>query len=92
MTPADIQRVAKKYLTADNRTVADFDPQPLPAGAAPPPPPVVDNFGSAKPVTDPRQKAVLAALDKEFNATTQDGRRRPSRPSRPASSCRTAWS
>ena len=70
VTPADVQRVAKQYLTADNRTVAYFDPQPLPAGAPPPPPPVVDNFGATKPVTDPHQKAVLDALDKEFNATT----------------------
>ena len=71
VTPADVQRVAKQYLTVDNRTVAAFDPQPLPPGAAPPPPPVVDNFGSSKPVTDPRQKAVLAALDKSFNGPTQ---------------------
>ncbi len=70
VTPADIQRVAKAYLTADNRTVAYFDPQPLPPGATPPPPPVTDNFGSAKPVTDPRQKATLAALDKEFNSVS----------------------
>ena len=70
VTPADIQRVAKTYLTADNRTVAYFDPQPLPPGAAPPPPPVTDNFGAAKPVTDPKQKATLAALDKEFNSVS----------------------
>jgi len=70
VTPADVQRIAKRYLTADNRTVAAFDPQPLPPGAAPPPPPVMDNFGAAKPVTDPRQKAVLAALDKTFNGAT----------------------
>ena len=37
VTPADIQRVAKAYLTADNRTVAYFDPQPLPPGAGPAP-------------------------------------------------------
>ncbi len=83
VTPADVQRVAKRYLTADNRTVAAFDPQPLPPGATPPPPPVVDNFGSAKPVTDPRQKAVLAALDKTFNgrsATAKPGQTaRPTR-------------
>ncbi len=70
VTPADIQRVANAYLTADNRTVAYFDPQPLPPGQAPPPPPVTDNFGAAQPVTDPRQKAVLAALDKKFNSDT----------------------
>ena len=69
ITPADVQRVAKQYLTADNRTVAYFEPQPLPVGANPPPPPVTDNFGSSKPVTDPRQKAILAALDRKFNAT-----------------------
>ena len=71
ITPADIQRVAKQWLTADNRTVALFEPQPLPPGAAPPPPPVVDNFGSTKPVTDPKQKALLAALDKEYNSATK---------------------
>ena len=67
VTPADIQRVAKQYLTQTNRTVAFFEPQALPPGSAPPPLPVTDNFGSSKPVTDPRQKALLAALDKKFN-------------------------
>ncbi len=71
VTPADIQRVAQKYLTADNRTVATFEPQPTPPGAPPPPPPVVDNFGAAKPVTDPKQKALLAALDKKFNTAVK---------------------
>ncbi len=70
VTAADIQRAAKQYFAADNRTVAFFDPQPVPAGAPPPPPPVTDNFGSAKPVTDPRQKALLARLDKEFNSVS----------------------
>ena len=70
VTPADIQRVAKEYLTVDNRTVAYFDPQPLPPGQAPPPPPVTDNFGAAKPVADPRQKALLDALDKKFNSVS----------------------
>lgn len=83
VTPADIQRVAKQYLTSDNRTVAAFDPQPLPPGATPPPPPVTDNFGAAKPVTDPRQKALLAALDKKFNrvgaATTPAQHAKPTR-------------
>ncbi len=68
VTPADIQRVAKQYLIADNRTVAYFDPQPLPPGQTPPPPPVTDNFGAAQPVTDPKQKALLTALDKKFNS------------------------
>ena len=68
VTPADIQRVAKQYLIPENRTVAYFDPQPLPPGAAPPPPPVTDNFGAAQPVTDPKQKATLAALDKKYNS------------------------
>ena len=70
VTAADIQRAAKTYFTAENRTVAYFDPQPVPPGAAPPPPPVTDNFGAAKPVTDPRQKALLANLDKEFNTVS----------------------
>ena len=77
VTPADVQRVAKQYLTVDNRTVAAFDPQPLPPGATPPPPPVVDNFGSSKPVTDPRQKAVLAALDKTFNGPSAAAKASP---------------
>jgi len=71
VTPADIQRVANQYLTQTNRTVAYFEPQPLPPGATPPPPPVADNFGSTKPVTDPRQKALLDALDKKFNGVTK---------------------
>ena len=71
VTPADIQRVAQKYLTADNRTVAIFEPQPTPPGAPPPPPPVVDNFGASKPVTDPKQKALLEALDKKFNTAVK---------------------
>ena len=74
VTPADIQRVAKQYLVADNRTVAYFDPQPLPPGQTPPPPPVTDNFGAAKPVTDPKQKATLAALDKKFNSVSTAAR------------------
>ena len=71
VTPADVQRVAKQYLTQTNRTVAYFEPQPVPPGTAPPPPPVADNFGSSKPVTDPRQKAILVALDKKFNGVTK---------------------
>ena len=38
VTPADVQRVAQKYLTADNRTVGYFEPLPLAPGQAPPPP------------------------------------------------------
>ena len=67
VTPADIQRVAQQYFTIDKRTVASFSPQPLPPGAAPPPPAGEKNFGAAPPVTDPRQKKLLAALDTEFN-------------------------
>ena len=77
VTPADVQRVARQYLTTDNRTVAAFDPQPLPPGATPPPPPVVDNFGAVRPVTDPRQKAILAALDKTFNTASATARPAP---------------
>jgi len=71
VTATDIQRVAKQYLTQDNRTVAIFEPQPLPPGATPPPPPTVDNFGSSKPVTDAHQKAILDALDKKYNSATK---------------------
>ena len=67
VTPADIQRVAAKYLTEDNRTVATFEPQPLPPGASPPPPPIVNNFGAAAATATPVQKDTLAALDKQFN-------------------------
>ncbi len=72
VTPADVQRVAAQYFTPENRTVAYFDPQPLPPGAAPPPPPGEKNFGAMPPVTDPKQKAVLTALDKEYNAATRN--------------------
>jgi zinc protease len=68
VTPADIQRVAQTYFTIDNRTVATFEPQPLPAGAAPSSSRVVDNFGAVAPVTSPTQKATLAELDKKFNS------------------------
>jgi zinc protease len=34
ITPAQIQAVARKYLTTDHLTVAELDPQPL-AGDAP---------------------------------------------------------
>jgi zinc protease len=67
VTAADIQRVAKQYLIESNRTVAAFEPQPLPPGQNAPPPASADNFGAAPPVTDPRQKAILAALDKRYN-------------------------
>ena len=67
VTPADIQSAARKYFTPDNRTVASFEPQPLPPGQAPPPPRGEKNFGASAPVTDPKQKAVLAALDRKFN-------------------------
>lgn len=71
VTAADVQRVAQKYFTTENRTVAFFEPQPLPPGESLPPPPGEKNFGAAAPVTDPRQKAVLAALDKKFNIGTR---------------------
>jgi len=83
VTPQDVQAVAKAYFTPDNRTVATFEPQPLPAGQTLPPPPGEKNFGAAAPVTDPKQKAVLAALDKKFHlqsaATAQAKRPEPKR-------------
>jgi zinc protease len=68
VTAEDIQNAASTYLTQDNRTVAIYDPLPLPPGEAPPAPASEKNFGAAPPVTDPHQKAVLAKLDKEFNS------------------------
>ena len=76
VTADDIKRVALQYFVADNRTVATFEPQPLPPGQSPPPPAGADNFGVAPPVTDPRQKAILAALDKKFNSSA--GKQAPS--------------
>jgi zinc protease len=70
VTADDILRVAKELFTPENRTVASFEPQPLPPGEAPPPPPGEKNFGAMPPITDPKQKAVLAALDKKYNAAT----------------------
>jgi zinc protease len=70
VTAADIQRVASQYFISDNCTVAAFEPQPLPAGAAPPQAPGEKNFGAMPPITNPKQKAVLAALDKKYNAAT----------------------
>ena len=67
ITPADIVSAAQKYLTVDNRTVAIFDPLPLPPGASLGQAGEKD-FGAAPPITDPRQKAIIAALDKKFNS------------------------
>ena len=76
VTAEDIKRVALKYLISDNCTVATFEPQPLPPGESAPPPHGSDNFGDAPPVTDPKQKALLAALDKKFNSSA--GKQAPS--------------
>ncbi len=77
------QRVAQAYFTVDNRTVATFEPLPLPPGQTLPPPPGEKNFGASVPVTDPRQRAVLAALDKTYHlksaATTEAKRPAPRR-------------
>ncbi|GBD27716.1 putative zinc protease [bacterium HR30] len=42
VTPEDIQRVAREYLVADNRTVATLEPLPLPPGKRPPRPEAFD--------------------------------------------------
>jgi len=68
VTPADIMAAAQKYLTVDNRTVAIFDPLPLPPGSPPLGQAGEKDFGAAPPITDPRQKAIIAALDKKFNS------------------------
>ena len=82
VTAADVQRVARKYLIATNRTIATFDPQPLPPGSAGTPPPVVDNFGATAPVTDPHQKAVLAGLEKKYSVTAKPSVVKPVLPTR----------
>lgn len=66
-TPADIQRVATEYFTADNRTVAIFEPQPIPPGTTLAPPPSGEHFGAIVPITSPAQKAMLADLSREFS-------------------------
>jgi zinc protease len=68
ITAADIQAAAQKYLIANNRCVAIYDPTPLPPGAPPPAQAGEKDFGAAPPITDPRQKAIIAALDKKFNS------------------------
>jgi zinc protease len=68
VTPTDVQRVAKTYFVTENSTVATFEPQPIPAGEPPPPPAGEKNFGAVPPITDPKQKAMLDALDRRFNS------------------------
>ena len=68
VTAADIRNAAKKYFTDDNSTVATFDPLPIPPGTTLAGAAGEKNFGAAPPVTDPKQKAILASLDKKFNA------------------------
>jgi zinc protease len=83
VTPADIQAAAQKYLTVDNRTIATFDPLPLAPGAPPPGQAGEKDFGAAPPITDPRQKAIIGALDKKFNSgfstTTASQRPKPTK-------------
>lgn len=69
-TAADIQRVAREYFTADNRTVASFEPQPIPPGQTLGPPPSAEHFGAIVPITNPAQKAMLAELSRRFNSST----------------------
>lgn len=69
-TPADIQRVAKEYFTLDNRTVASFEPQPIPPGGTLGPPPSGEHFGVVAPITNPAQKAMLSELNHQFNSST----------------------
>ncbi len=78
VTPADVQRVAQKYLTADNRTVGYFEPLPLAPGQAPPP--TDGGGGGASPVfhfkparvppADDYRPETPAARGGTFNAAT----------------------
>jgi zinc protease len=82
VTPAMIQDVAKRYFTQDKRTVATFEPQPLPPGAAPPPPRAPENFGAVTTKPTPQQEKAVAALDAKFNSgkqTAPAARRLPAR-------------
>ncbi|HEY3329142.1 MAG TPA: pitrilysin family protein [Capsulimonadaceae bacterium] len=66
ITPADIQRVAQQYFVQDNRTVAIFDPQPLPANAPPPGKPVAEQSAAPTKVTDPKLKALVDKVVKSY--------------------------
>ncbi len=64
VTPAQIQDVAKRLFTTDNRTVAIFDPTPLPPGKTLPPPPSGEHFGSRQ--NSEQQAAAFAKFAKEY--------------------------
>lgn len=85
VTPADIVRVANRYFSADNRTVAYFEPTALPAGAAPPSPAAgaEKNFGAPAPITDPAQNRRIEQLTREYSAlSTAPSTLRRSKPTR----------
>jgi zinc protease len=62
VTPADIQKAAQTYFVDDNKTVAVFEPQPLPANTAPSARPVAEQSAAPAKITDPKQKAALDKL------------------------------
>jgi zinc protease len=77
VTPAEIQNVAKQVFDVDNRTVATFDPVPLPPGATIPPP-FSHHFGLVTTAASAQQKAILDKLDQQFNGLATNLGKRPS--------------
>ncbi|MDR3707903.1 MAG: pitrilysin family protein [Capsulimonadaceae bacterium] len=83
VTPEQIRDVARKYFGVDQRTVATFDPQPLPQGAEPPPPaPTGEHFGAVTSKPSPEQASTLAALDAKFGSGKKTAAKRRSLPVR----------
>jgi zinc protease len=72
ITAAQIQAAAQKYFVADKRTVATFEPQPLPDGAAPlAEAQVTEHFGDVSTKPTPAQEKLVAELENKFNSGTK---------------------